>query len=165
MNIPFTLNSKAGEGTSVEISIPLGKEVYLKATDTVFELDTTTLGTLFAVVIDDEEQARLAMSLLLEHWGCTVLSAANVDDVLVALEEYEYEPDVIIADYRLRDKQTGSQAIERIRSHLGINIDAIIITGEVEPATLSDINARGFTTLHKPCNPAQLRTFLTQCTS
>ena len=165
LNITFTLTSNPDTGTTVELTIPSGNAVYPSLPDDELSPIDQHLGALFVVVIDDEEQARLAMTLLLEQWGCTVLSAADVEDALIALEEYEYEPDAIIADYRLRENQTGIQAIEAIRSHLGVNIDAIIVTGDVERTKLIDINEHGFTSLNKPCDPVQLRTFLAQCTN
>ena len=165
LDIPLTLTSSPGTGTTVELTIPIGKAVY-----PVFPGDKLApvehqLEALFIVVIDDEEQARLAMTLLLEQWGCAVLAAANVEDTLIALEEYEYEPDAIIADYRLRENQTGIQAIEKIRLQLDSIIEAIVITGEVDLTKLLEINERGYATLSKPCDPVQLRTFLAQCTS
>ena len=165
LNITFTLTSNPDTGTTVELTIPSGNAVYPSLPDDELSPIDQHLGALFVVVIDDEEQARLAMTLLLEQWGCTVLSAADVEDALIALEEFEYEPDAIIADYRLRENQTGIQAIEAIRSHLGVNIDAIIVTGDVERTKLIDINEHGFTSLNKPCDPVQLRTFLAQCTN
>ena len=165
LNITFTLTSNPDTGTTVELTIPSGNAVYPSLPDDELSPIDQHLGALFVVVIDDEEQARLAMTLLLEQWGCTVLSAADVEDALIALEEYEYEPNAIIADYRLRENQTGIQAIEAIRSHLGVNIDAIIVTGDVERTKLIDINEHGFTSLNKPCDPVQLRTFLAQCTN
>ena len=165
LNITFTLTSNPDTGTTVELTIPSGNAVYPSLPNDGLSPINQHLGALFVVVIDDEEQARLAMTLLLEQWGCTVLSAADVGDALNSLEEYEYEPDAIIADYRLRENQTGIQAIEAIRSRLGVNIDAIIVTGDVERAKLIDINEHGFTSLNKPCDPVQLRTFLAQCTN
>ena len=165
LNINFTLTSNPGTGTTVELAIPLGNAVYPHSSDDELSPSEQHLGALFVVVIDDEEQARLAMTLLLEQWGCTVLSTADVQEALIALEEYEYEPDAIITDYRLRENQTGIEAIEAIRSHLDMNIDAIIVTGDVERTKLIDINEHGFTSFNKPCDPVQLRTFLAQCTN
>ena len=42
----------------------------------------------------------------------------------------EKMPDLIVADYRLRDGQTGIEAIEIIRSSLGVPVPAILVSGD-----------------------------------
>jgi CheY-like chemotaxis protein len=69
-------------------------------------------------------------------------------------------PDVIIADYRLRDNRTGVQAIERLRARFGRDIPGVIVSGDIAPERLQEAQAGGHTLLHKPVAPAKLRAFI-----
>lgn len=63
-------------------------------------------------------------------------------------------------DYRLRDNDTGVQAIRRIQQEWGSDIPALIVTGDTAPDRLREVSASGYQLLHKPIPPARLRTFL-----
>ena len=67
-------------------------------------------------------------------------------------------PDIILADYRLRDSETGNDVIRKIQSTFTSHtIPAIIITGDTAPDRIKEANASGFKILHKPVSPNELR--------
>ena len=80
----------------------------------------------------------------------TVLTADSANDACEQLISSEIVPDLIIADYRLRDDQTGDSAIERVREEVNEDVPAMIITGDTSPARLREATASGFRLLHKP---------------
>jgi DNA-binding NtrC family response regulator len=65
-----------------------------------------------------------------------------------------------IADYRLRDDETGDKAIPQIQSHWSKDIEALIVTGDTDPQRLRQAQQSGFAFLHKPFSPGKLRAFL-----
>jgi CheY-like chemotaxis protein len=109
------------------------------------------------LVIDDETAAREGMALLLSDWGHEVISAGSLIEALRLLER---APDVIIADYRLRQGQTGIDAIHDIQAKWGSGIPSLIVTGDTAPERLREAQASGFAFMHKPVNAAKLRAFL-----
>ena len=159
LEIPLELQSDPSWGTALKLTLQPGEPVALSVEPLSSQADTR-LDSLFVCFIDDEEEARLAMKLLLESWGCIVLVASSADECEHLLNEYEYDPDVIIADYRLRDRQTGAQAIERISGQIEHAIPAMIITGDVEPDRLRQISDAGWPVMHKPADPVRLHGFL-----
>jgi len=113
-------------------------------------------------VIDDELAIREATQTLLSGWGCDTLLADSGDAALATLTRADRLPEVIIADYRLRDGKTGVEAVERLKASHGRNIPAIIITGDTAPDRLREAQASGYYLLHKPIAPAKLRALLSR---
>ena len=116
-------------------------------------------GTLI-IVIDDEANVREGMQGLLQLWGCNVITAASKEEAITQLKQHQLVPHGIIADYRLRDNQTGIDAIHGIHKEYHNNIPALIVTGDIAVDRLRVVNDSGFQVLHKPVAPMKLRTFL-----
>ncbi|MFK8041024.1 ATP-binding protein [Congregibacter sp.] len=112
------------------------------------------------VVIDDEESIRDGMEQLLSSWGCEVILGASANDVIAQLDVEQRKPDGAISDYRLRDAQTGVDAIESINRACNSTIPALIVTGDTESQLQIDLRTKGYQVLHKPVQPAKLRAFL-----
>jgi CheY-like chemotaxis protein len=157
---PVHVQSKPGQGSCFSIAVPLGDpaQVASESTDPVIALEG--LQGLCAVVVDDERDIRDGMRLLLDRWGCDVVLAASEDEAVEALRAKACVPDVILADYRLRDERTGIQAIERLRREFGTHIPALIVTGDTAPERLRQAKQSGYTLIHKPVYSASLRAFL-----
>ena len=69
-------------------------------------------------------------------------------------------PDLIVSDYRLRGEENGIQVVEMLRSEFNADIPALLVTGDTAPDRLQDAEASGLPILHKPVNPARLRTLI-----
>ena len=69
-------------------------------------------------------------------------------------------PDLIIADYQLRDGEIGPDVVAAVRRHFGIDIPAILITGSATPERLEEAKDLGHHLLLKPVMPAKLRTLI-----
>jgi signal transduction histidine kinase/CheY-like chemotaxis protein len=109
------------------------------------------------LVIDDEMDVRLAMTTLLKDWGYAVAVSASAEEALGTLKQ---APDAIIADYRLRERRTGVEAIAAVQMHFGAAIPALLVTGDTSIERIRQAKDSGFSFLHKPVAPAKLRSFL-----
>jgi CheY-like chemotaxis protein len=67
-------------------------------------------------------------------------------------------PDLIVCDYRLRGTENGIEVVEMLRNEFNVDIPALLVTGDTAPDRLRDAEASGLPILHKPLNPARLRT-------
>jgi CheY-like chemotaxis protein len=110
-----------------------------------------------ALVIDDEADIREAMQMLLEDWGCEVLVASSVAEALTKLHSLQFRPDLIICDYRLREHETGIEAIRAIERHAEKHVPAVLVTGDTAPDRLREASESGYELLHKPVAPEKLR--------
>ncbi len=153
------LKSRPGEGSTFFISID---QVRLSKTTAVVEANVDVLpkNKVLIVVIDDERSVREGTQSLLEAWGCDVMTAADKQEVMSKLRQKNQAPDGIIADYRLRENQTGIGVVQAIHAEYTRNIPALIVTGDTAVEHLREVNNSGFQVLHKPVATVKLRTFL-----
>lgn len=156
---PLDVRSQPGTGSAFSITVPLAAGAATALSPTAAEADDA-LGVLagaFVLVIDDEAAVREATGLLLRGWRCHVLSAGSGDEALALIEREERYPDLILSDYRLRNDESGIDVIERVRRHLGTQVPALLISGDIAPARVKEAFDRGLTVLHKPVPVALLR--------
>ena len=66
-------------------------------------------------------------------------------------------PRLIVCDYRLRENETGSTVIERLRNEYNDEIPGMLITGDTAPDRLKEAQASGYLLLHKPVPNDRLR--------
>ena len=158
MNCPLTLTSVPGRGTSFSIALPATPPD--KTVPVPVEVAAST-GR-FIVVIDDEADILIAMHELLTRWGHRVLTADSGDALIALLVHEAAVPDLIFADYRLRDGENGLDLVERLREEYNADIPALILTGDTAPERLREASARGHRLLHKPVRPYALERALTE---
>lgn len=157
LGVELELSSAEGIGTSFTLTLPL-----TSASDENADEDTTaqalseqsvcrdTLHGLSILVIDDEQDVRDGMKTLLIQHGCDVCIADSAEQACDNIIAADWVPDLIIADYRLRDEKTGDMAIRQVREEVNTDVPAMIITGDTSPARLREATASGFPLLHKP---------------
>lgn len=107
-------------------------------------------------VIDDDPIVREALLALLDHWGCRVQVAADLDAAL-ALAYGGEAADLLLLDYRLPAGVTGLDVAERLFGHYGRSIPSVLLTGDTAPERLREADASGFPLLNKPVSPRVLR--------
>lgn len=96
----------------------------------------------FALCIDDDPLSlRLVEHLLKKHF--TVISCLNVDAAVKAVKRHRI--DLLICDYHLNDRFTGSQAYELLRDTCGYRPrHRILITSYPSPEIEAESRAIGF---------------------
>ncbi len=156
---PLELKSRLGYGTTFSVVVPVavGDKPLKEAAQEKISYDLQGFAVL---VIDDEPAICAAMTDVLGRWGCRVIAAESAPDALARIASEQFSPDAIIADYRLRQGYTGTEAIEEVRRVLGRAVPAAILTGDTAPERLREASASGFLLLHKPVQPERLRTAL-----
>jgi len=155
------VESSPGKGTTFRLSLPsvIG-EVDLNKHESRFTNNITNQNVINAIkilVIDDDKLILEGTSELLKEWGFIAITAESSESALNKIEQLKINPDLIIADYRLRDKKTGLEAIHYLNKKLNINLPSIIITGDTEVEKIQAIKEADIILLHKPVKPMQLR--------
>ncbi|MBI3546304.1 MAG: hybrid sensor histidine kinase/response regulator [Gammaproteobacteria bacterium] len=157
---PVSLHSFPGQGTIFSITAPLVRFVSQQPQTSIETLTTVDLSGMAVLIIDDDAAILRATDSLLTRWGCVTLTAASEHQALRRLAETGFHPDVVIADYRLRENKTGLQAVARIREYLARPVAAIIITGDTAPERPREASLSGFRLMHKPIQPDLLHELL-----
>lgn len=111
------------------------------------------------VVIEDETIVLAGYEMLFESWGYRVVGASSAAEALRRLSGGD-APAFVLADYRLRDGNTGIQAIADLRRVFGNSLPAVLVTGDTAVDRLRNAAASGLPILHKPVNGRQLQDML-----
>ncbi|VAV88166.1 hypothetical protein MNBD_ALPHA02-1687 [hydrothermal vent metagenome] len=151
------VHSIIGKGTSFYLTVPLSSRLPVLAGDAMQQVSKLSVKTGNIILIDDESDTLDAMSHLIGNWGHMVLSFSAEGEALNYLNQHDFIPDMIITDFRLRERRTGTQAITAINSYLNKDIPAIIITGDTARDRMLQAQESGHVLLHKPILPAKLK--------
>ncbi|HEY3657550.1 MAG TPA: ATP-binding protein [Steroidobacteraceae bacterium] len=160
---PIDLTSTVGKGSRFSVAAPIippRKIIADRPPSTQIVLDYSR--DKLVIVIDDDPPAMEAMAGLLRSWGCCVITGHTGAAALNEVAEHDQPPDLIISDFRLSNGQTGIEAIERMRSEMGIPIPAFLISGDTHSELLQSARASGYHLLHKPVDPMTLRAMVNQ---
>jgi CheY-like chemotaxis protein/anti-sigma regulatory factor (Ser/Thr protein kinase) len=152
------LVSEVGRGTGFRVTVPLAADASAGCDEEVREVAGDRPAGLIAMVIENDEPVRVAMSTLLESWGVSVLDVPGGDEALALLEDIGIAPDVILADYHL-DGATGLEAIAAIRERHGPR-PAFLVTADRSAELATLCLRRQIPLLSKPVAPARLRALL-----
>lgn len=154
----LSLQSSPQRGSVFRLALPLAQvaaSVQVDADRSMPVLNSEGLMRgVHVLVIDDDEAVLSAMAQLLQNWGCEVDIANSIERALVLAQLQT--PDVLISDYRLRSQRTGAQAITEVRTLLGVQLPALIITGDTAPERLREVLGSGIPLLHKPLATGEL---------
>ena len=155
------VRSTPGEGSCFTVLVPCGDPQRVVTDDrSQTNAALNDVNGLHVMVVDDEIDIREGMQSLLQLWGCQVSLAGSEHEAVAVVRATGLVPDAIIADYRLRDGETGVQVIERLQRELRAQVPALIVTGDTAQERLHEAGASGFQLVHKPVQPAMLRAFL-----
>lgn len=156
------VRTRSGQGSCFELRVPGGNNQDVREDAITGQPARWDAETLCVLVVDDEAAAREGMLALLGGWGHEVRVAASADEACALIRDEAYRPDVVLADYRLRDTRTGVEAVHDIEAALAETVPALIITGDTAPDRLREAEASGYRLLHKPVKAASLRAYLRQ---
>lgn len=136
---PIDLRSAPGRGSRFSVTVQAGKAAAVPAAIQVF----SSCAGLRVLVIDDEATILAGVAALLETWRCEVLTAESLADAVGKLTERQWEPDVVLCDYRLRGGESGIDALDWMRKHFGADKPCVLITGDIEAERLIKVQERG----------------------
>ena len=111
------------------------------------------------LVVDDEENARIALSKILTREGYEVASASNGYEALNYLRGKEVE--LIITDINMPEMNGMSFLRELNRSHPASNVIMITAYGEVE-SYIEAMNLGAFEYINKPLKVDDLKKIITK---
>jgi len=111
-------------------------------------------------VLDDDNAVLEGMKGLLIRWGCQVTTAGSAVEAMKKIAANTQRLELLIIDYRLPDNVSGIDVARNLQNRLGYPVAVLIITGDTGPESLREADASGYPLLHKPVQPAKLRSTL-----
>ena len=151
LDLELHLESDLGKGSRVSLRLPVTvQRVVAPSSSAPVRVDVSGLRLL---VIDDEDQVRQGMKVLLEGQGCVVHAVGDRAGALAAVRQER--PDLVLADFRLREKDDGIAVILALRQRWP-GLPALLVSGDTAPERLREASAAGLQLLHKPVAPSLL---------
>jgi signal transduction histidine kinase/CheY-like chemotaxis protein len=155
MHVELNMDSSLGKGARISLELKQGSNEKIKMPD---EAEHQMNVQCKIALIDDEKIIRESLSAMLKEWDMQCMAFVDAESAMQYMTEQQWLPELIIADYRLKDHQTGSEAIKHICTELDCDIPALLLTGDTHPERIREAKATGFHVVHKPVKPATLRT-------
>ena len=156
LHCPVKLCSQFGRGSCFSVEIPRATATLRSETRGALDALTEEARGLI-VVVDDEAAIREAMRDLLTSWGYSVLTAGSGAEMTAQIAQSPVRPELIICDYRLRDRENGIDVVRQLRAAIGGLIPAMLVTGDTASGRLVEAQASGLLLLHKPVPKGKLR--------
>ncbi|MBX2868151.1 MAG: hybrid sensor histidine kinase/response regulator [Acidiferrobacterales bacterium] len=154
MGIKLQMDSREGEGTTMTLWLEKGDEGLVR----IVEQGQFNPGQKFSIVaIDDDPDILQAMQHVFSEWNCELVTAFSVKDALNQMVKNNFEPNVILADFSLRNNESGLDAIAIIRDEFNECIPAILVTGDTAPHRVKMATDSDVTVMYKPLRSEELR--------
>lgn len=164
-----------GQGASFIINLPL-RAVLPQANDGerpvfggVGVLGAPSLEGVWALVVDDEDDARELVATLLQQCGASVTAVASAHEALAVLaaDEHGRRPDVVVSDVSMPEVD-GYELMRRVRElppEMGGRIPAVALTAFGRSVDRIRALSAGFQMhMPKPVEPAELATVVASLT-
>ncbi|MFP3496511.1 hybrid sensor histidine kinase/response regulator [Pseudomonas sp. SIMBA_059] len=151
INVDVHIRSTPGRGT--QAAITRLKPVAPKLAPPRMKRPQERLNGLRICLIEDDANVLMATKVLLEKWGCVVETHSDADNL-------SSDCDIIIADFDLGTKISGSECIAAIRERRGLEVPALIITGHEIERIRQSLHTLNISVLAKPVRAPELRTIL-----
>lgn len=152
------VRSRLGKGSvfAIEIALPgdgvdTPKPVALKVPSPV-ALPAIHGKNRVILVIEDDQDVRELLALLLEAEGYRVTTAYDGHSALDLVQKETIKPDLVIADYNLPRGMDGLQVVAKLREAADRLVPTVILTGDISTKTLAEIARNACVHLSKPVN-------------
>ncbi|MCA0399974.1 MAG: hybrid sensor histidine kinase/response regulator [Proteobacteria bacterium] len=163
LGLKLDLFSKPGRGSLFRVVVPRAMTADAASAKTAPAAETalSPLNGLNILVIDNEPAILDGMRHMLEGWGGTVATGADLATAIRTARSQRMTPDIALVDYHL-DNSNGIDTIRKLRWRFRSPLPAVLITADRSPEVRTQVEAEGIQLLNKPIKPAALRALLTQ---
>lgn len=163
LNHPIDVRSKPHQGSCFSVTVPVAASPTNLSTPTAAQTGpasnepaTQPWSGCHALVIEDDQTIRDALSNLLRSWGFKVTCGPGL--TWLAQHGHQEHWDLLISDHRLADG-TGREAVQYIRN-IQKDTPALIVTGDTSSDQLNMLAQSGLPVLHKPFRSEKLRAMI-----
>ncbi|VVE40340.1 Sensor histidine kinase RcsC [Pandoraea morbifera] len=165
----LTVRSEPGRGSVFMLSVPVADPRAVRAGSDLASHETSAFGATqqphapLVCVIEDDAENLHGLCLLLETWGYRTVSGVSGDEIVRAAVAARARPALIVSDFRLREHETGIDAIDRLHEEFADDtIPAILVSGDTDPQRIVEASVRAWPLLHKPVDAQLLRRTIEQ---
>lgn len=118
---------------------------------------------LIVLLVENDEELRRALGLLIERWGGSVLDAGSVEEARALLHDIGILPDALLADYHLGEGQDGLALVRQLRAR-DPALPARLMSANRSTELRQMCDAAQTVLMTKPINTEDLEDFLYSAT-
>jgi two-component system, chemotaxis family, CheB/CheR fusion protein len=159
---PVAVRSRLGKGSVFTIDVPVASAPPLKAPTLNEQQRSDGIRTGTILVIEDDPSVRETIEAMLTGEGHHVTSASSGEAALDLVTRDRRRPDLVISDYNLAGELDGVRIVTALRSGLGWEVPAIILTGDVRTEARRNIAQGGCVDITKPIKARELAQLIQQ---
>lgn len=147
------LYSEPGQGTTFRVYLPFSESTIAQNGETAD--NAVPSGTETILLVEDSEDTRRVVKMLLEEFGYTVIEAVDGEDAVAVFRAYQDRIQLVLSDL-VMPKKNGKEACEEIRKLMpGIKI--ILMSGyTADIISQKGSLEAGINFISKPLNPSTL---------
>jgi signal transduction histidine kinase len=161
LEIDIDVKSEVGKGSTFKLSLPesQSKPVIKSSSITITKTETTItkLAGINVLCLDNDESVLNGMQTMIEYWGCNVVCSLDYQEAINLSENMEF--DIVLADYRLDDDETGLDFL-KVSQTKSTSLKGVLITAEQDKLLKPKVEQQGFSYLAKPVEPASLKSLM-----
>ena len=113
-----------------------------------------SLDGLNVLCVDDEIDILTATEILLTDMGCEIVTAMDIQEVKYSISDFQ--PDIVIADFRLANNLNGIHVINTVRERYP-RVAALLLSGDTDPTRIQEAAEASVKLLTKPVNKEELQ--------
>jgi two-component system, sensor histidine kinase len=135
LKLGFQVRSEVGKGSTFALVLPLSMERSVQQAAATAEQPKKRqpVSKMQVLLVEDDAGVRDATRLLLKVEGYRVVAVGSLPDALGAARQ-DPDIDLVVTDYHLGSRETGTQVITALREILGKPIKAVLMTGDTSSA-------------------------------
>jgi two-component system, sensor histidine kinase len=141
LDLKIEVQSEPGRGSTFTLELPRGTDAAPDG-DSAATPAPVRRGVALAprvLLIDDDPAVRSATAMLLKVEGYGVVAAASLAEAVAHVRD---DPGIalLVTDYHLQGGETGTEVIAAVRTVLGRDVHAVLITGDTS-STIRELRA------------------------
>lgn len=156
------VSSQPGKGSVFAIDVDLlpqaaGPKAAMQQSDITFAPAEPARRSGLILVIEDDPEVRDLLRLFLQGDGHRIASAPDGIAAMEMVTKGAVRPDLILSDYNLPNGMDGVQVTVKLRTFLGRQIPAIVLTGDISTDSSLTISSANCLKINKPVKLHDLR--------
>jgi PAS domain S-box-containing protein len=153
------VTSQPGRGSCFAVEVPLTRKVPLpRQVVEQPEPLTEKLHGARVWVVDNDTAICAGMRILLEGWGCQVVTALSEEDLARQVDNFHAEADLLLVDYHLDNDCNGVDVVAAVNARRAAPLPALMITANYSNELKQQLRELGHMLMHKPVRPMKLKT-------
>ncbi len=129
LGLTLEVSSEVGKGTVFAFELPVGRALPSATLEAAALQAPQRAAATEVLLVEDDPAVRSATRMLLKVEGYRVLTAEGLAQAVAVAHEHP-ELELLVTDFHLSDKETGTQVVTALRSVLGRPLKVVLITGD-----------------------------------